>query len=487
MQDTLPDRLPVAERHRRPDQGGGTAADGTPAAPERRIRALVIADSCNPEWESIPLVGWSHANALRAHVDVHIATRSWNAEALTRAGLVEDRDFTALNTEALFNPMQRLVQRISGPNKGWAMLTALSIPSYLWLEHLLWRRLGPDLRAGRFDLVHRITPLSPAVPSPIAGHCRRLGIPFILGPLNGGLPWPPSFPGLRGQEGEFLSHLREAHRLLPGYRATRRRASAIVIGSNSALADLPKRWHAKSVYVPENGIELARFPAPAPRTPESYRNRPLRAVFLGRLVPYKGADMLIEAAAPFLADGRLTLQILGFGPEREPLEQLVARLGLAGPVGFSGKISHHDVARWFADADLLTFPSVHEFGGAVVLEAMAMGVVPVVVNYGGPAELVSPSSGFLLPMGTREQVVAALRQTLERIINEPQCLASRSAMAISRARGLFAWSSKARQTLEVYRWVLGLRADKPDQSLPFADPSPVAAAPEPLSVAAVAP
>jgi glycosyltransferase involved in cell wall biosynthesis len=437
---------------------------------ERRIRALVIAESCNPEWESIPLVGWSHANALRQHVDIHIATRSWNAAALIRAGLVEGQDFTALNTEALFKPMDRLVRWISGPNKGWAMLTALTIPSYLWLEHLLWRRLGRAIRAGQFDLVHRLTPLSPAVPSPIAGHCRRAGVPFILGPLNGGLPWPASFPGLRRQEGEWLSHLRGAYRLLPGYRATRRRAAAIMVGGASALADLPQRWHAKTVYVPENGIELSRFPAPPPRSPDSFVGRPLHAVFLGRLVPYKGADMLIEAAALLLADGRLTLDILGFGPEREPLEKLAARLGLADKIGFAGKISHHDVAGRFRRADLFLFPSVHEFGGAVVLEAMAMGVVPIVVDYGGPAELVSPASGFAIPLGTRDQVVAGLRQVLQQVVQSPQCLAPLSAQAMLRARSLFAWSAKARQTLEVYRWALGRRDQKPELRLPLADP-----------------
>jgi glycosyltransferase involved in cell wall biosynthesis len=222
--------------------------------------------------------------------------------------------------------------------------------------------------------------------------------------------------------------------------------------------------------VPENGIDLSRFPPPANRSPESYRNRPLRAVFLGRLVPYKGAAMLLEAAAPLLADGRLTLDIIGFGPEREPLEQLAARLGLAERIVFSGKISHHDVAARFSQADVLTFPSVHEFGGAVVLEAMAMGVVPIVVNYGGPAELVSPASGFAIPLGTREQIVADLRDVLQRIVQSPHCLAPMSTQATRRARELFSWPAKARQTLEVYRWVLGRRATKPDLELPFADP-----------------
>jgi len=179
--------------------------------------------------------------------------------------------------------------------------------------------------------------------------------------------------------------------------------------------------------------------------------------------------MLVEAAAPLLLAGRLSLEIIGFGPELEPLEQLVARLGLVGRVTFGGKISHHDVAARFGAADLLTFPSVHEFGGAVVLEAMAMGAVPIVVDYGGPAELVTPACGYLLPMGDRAAVVASLRATLEEILRSPESLAPLSAQARHRARTLFAWSAKARQTLEVYRWVLGRRAEKPSSAMPFPD------------------
>ena len=436
---------------------------------EPRIRALVIADSCNPEWESIPLVGWSHYQALTEVADIHLVTRTRNREALVRIGLVEGVDFTAIDTESMVKPLERLVQRVAGPNKGWAMVTAMSLPSYWMFEHRLWRQFAADLRGGRFDVVHRITPLAAPVPSILAPRCRRIGVPFVLGPLNGGLPWPPGFPNLQRQEGEWLSKLREAYRLVPGYRATRRSASAIMVGGASALADLPPRWHDKTVYVPENGIEPSRFPKPAIRSPDSYAGRPLRAVFLGRLVPYKGADMLIEAAAPLLAAGRLTLQIIGFGPEREALDAQVAALGIAAQVDFTGKMSHFDVGAHLARADIMPFPSVHEFGGAVVLEAMAMGVVPIVVAYGGPRELISPASGFGLALGTREQIVADLRQTLERLVDAPEQLAAMSAAAVARAHTRFAWPAKARQTLEVYRWVLGRRADRPDWGLPFTD------------------
>ena len=223
------------------------------------------------------------------------------------------------------------------------------------------------------------------------------------------------------------------------------------------------------MYVPENGIDPARFPRPALRTAESYRDRPLRAVFLGRLVPYKGADMVIEAATPLLRAGSLTLDVIGEGPEMMRLVTMAATAGVSQAVAFAGKVPHGELAARLQLADLLTFPSVHEFGGAVVLEGMAAGIVPVVVEYGGPAELVSPASGILIPLGDRAAIVASLRAALERLTADAGQLAEMSRHAVERAFGLFTWPAKARQTAEVYRWVLGQRADKPGSALPFPD------------------
>jgi glycosyltransferase involved in cell wall biosynthesis len=426
---------------------------------------LVIADQCNPEWESVPLVGWSHFHALGELADLHLVTRSWNRPALERAGLVSDRDFTSFDTSALFHPMETLVRLISGPNKGWAMLTALSLPSYLLFEYLLWRHFRKDLKAGRFDLVHRITPLSPAVPSLLAARCQKIGVPFVLGPLNGGLPWPPSFPNLQRQDGELLSRFRNAYRLMPAYRATRRCAAAIIVGGRHVLNDMPEKWHRKCVYVPENGIDLARFPPPTVRPP----SKVLRVAYLGRLVPAKGADMLIEAAAPLLSAGQMTLDIIGDGPERARVEALTKNCGVGDKVRFVGPIPHPRVAAHLSQYDLLGFPSVHEFGGAVVLEAMAMGVVPLVVDYGGPSELVSPNTGFAVPLGTRAEVVAATRRVLEQIVASAEMLQPMSVKAAFRARRLFSWPAKARQTFEVYRWALGQLPSRPDFGLPFPD------------------
>jgi len=112
-----------------------------------------------------------------------------------------------------------------GSQKGWTILTALSLLSYHYFETLTWRRFGARVRAREFDIVHRLTPLSPAVPSPIARRCARAGVPFVLGPINGGLPWPAGFGHVRAREKEWLSYARGVHRWLPasGRPAPKRR------------------------------------------------------------------------------------------------------------------------------------------------------------------------------------------------------------------------------------------------------------------------
>ncbi|MBB2159000.1 glycosyltransferase family 4 protein [Gluconacetobacter sacchari] len=434
----------------------------------RRLRVLILAESCNPEWSSVPLVGWSHYEALSRVADVHLVTRVRNRPALDRCGLKEGQDYTAINTEFLFEPIARLVRWISGPNKGWAVVTALTIPSYLLFELIARKRFKKRLR--EFDLVHRITPVSPAVPSPMATWCRRAGVPFVLGPLNGGLPWPKEFPNLRKQEGEWLSGFRSLFRALPGYRSTRNAAAAIIAGGKSAFREIPGIWKDKVVYIPENAFDPSRFPVPTHRrSAQDYQGRPLRAIYLGRLVPYKGCDMLLEAAADLLRQGRMTMTVVGSGPESKRIRNLIARLDIGHAVECTGELPHRQVAEYLRRADILTFPSVHEFGGAVVLEAMAMGVVPVISDYGGPAELASPHCAFLVPLQERDAYIQAFRDVLHTIASDPARLLPLAENGRQRADKLFTWPQKAEQILAVYRWVLGQETTRPDWGIPFKD------------------
>ena len=216
------------------------------------------------------------------------------------------------------------------------------------------------------------------------------------------------------------------------------------------MQQLPQAYAGKTHYIIDNAIDPTRFTQPRHRQPAL----PLQLLFVGRLVPYKGADMAIEAAEPLLADGRAELTIVGDGPERQRLHELAARSAKPSAIRFTGEIPHKQIGEHFAAADLFVFPSIREFGGAVVLEAMAMGAVPIIVNYGGPAELVTKESAYCLDIGPRAQIVQSLRNTLETIAADPSVLLQKITNGQHRVRSELTWHAKAEQVVNVYRKVL---------------------------------
>lgn len=424
-----------------------------------RPRVLVIAEAANPEWMSVPLVGWSLAHALREVAKVTLVTQIRNRDAILRAGYRENADFVAIDSEAFARPMHRLGALLrGGKGKGWTTSTAIGALAYPYFERLVWDRFGADIAAGAYDLVHRVTPVSPTVNGGLARRCKRAGVPFVLGPLNGGVPWPAAFDRERRQEREWLSYVRGVYKVLPGRKSTIDASAAILAGSRHTLGELPRGAQPRAIWLPENAIDPARFDLDRPRPPFE---PPLRSAFVGRLVPYKGPDMALTAALPLLKDGRMRFDVLGDGPMMPALRALVSEAGVEDAVTFHGMVPHVEVERVLGRADVLAFPSIREFGGGVVLEAMALGTVPVVVNYAGPGELVTPDTAIPLPLGDRESIVAAMREALEALAADASRLGPLSEAGRSMVRDHFTWAAKARQVRDVYDWVLGRRADKP--------------------------
>lgn len=415
-------------------------------------RILLIAEEANPDWVSVPLVGWSLATAIARITPAHLVTHVRNQAAILKAGLIEGRDFTAIDSEAVARPLWRVSNLLRGrAGGGWTTMQAFAAVSYYYFEWLVWKRFGSAILRGDFDVVHRITPLSPTIPSILAKKCRRAGVPFVVGPLNGGVPWPRGFESARRKEREWLSYLRSAYRFMPAYKSMLESAAALVVGSKDTLQQIPSAFRHKCIYLPENAIDPDRFSLTA--KPVSMGR--LRACFVGRLVPYKGPDMLLEALAPLLRGGRLRLDVIGDGPLMPTLHDLVRKERLEESVTLHGWIDHRNVQKVMCQSQLLIFPSIREFGGGVVLEAMALGLVPVVVDYAGPGELVGDGIGLKVRIGQRDEIVANLRTAVEALCDKPEQIANMSETARKRARTLFTWDAKAEQVMQIYDWVLG--------------------------------
>jgi glycosyltransferase involved in cell wall biosynthesis len=413
----------------------------------RGLRVLLIAEACNPAWSSVPLVGYRLYRALSRRLDVTLVTQIRNRTELL-AQLGADSRIVFIDSERLAGPCHRIGNLLTlGRGVGWTTRQCLMWLPYLYFEYLTYRRLRRELAARAFDIVHRVTPLSPTYPSPLASWTR---VPFVLGPLNGGLPWPAAWRHARIAEMEWLSYVRNFYRLLPYVTRTYERAACVIAGSRYTLLALPRVIRQRAVYLPENGIDPGRF-TDAGRVPPS-RVTPFKILFVGRLVPYKGADMVLAAyagSAELRAHARV--EIVGEGPQRAELSRFVRYHNLQSHVGFTGNLPQAEVARHFRESSVFAFPSVREFGGGVIMEAMACGLPCVVVDYGGPGEYVTPDTGVKLRIRCREALIADLRDALIALWREPQRLDKMSARSAERARCAFTWDEKARVIEELYR------------------------------------
>ena len=431
----------------------------------RRLRPLLIAEGANPVLTSASLVGWSCVKAIAQVTDAHIVTQWRNRDDFVRAGLVEGRDFTAIDTRRTQGFAWRLTKLLSGRNNfSWSLYAILSNLAYPFFERAVWKQFAPRLKAGEFDVVHRILPLSPTTPSWMAGRLARIGVPLILGPLNGGVPWPKGFDEVRRLEKDRAGGLRNLYRLQPGSRSTREQAGVIITGSRTTLREIPVPLHDKCVFIPENAIDTARFtlsPKPA-RAPG-----PLRVAFVGRLVALKGVDMLLEAAAPLVRAGKVQIDIIGDGPERTRLQAIIDKEQIQQHARLDGWIDHSQLQPRLQQGDVLAFPSIREFGGGAVLEAMALGLPPIVLDHGGPPELVPPGTGYVLPLQNRDQIIADLRAMLVTLSQDPSVLEPMGLAAQEHVRRFYTWQAKAEQMVEVYRWALRQRKDKPCWGMPM--------------------
>jgi glycosyltransferase involved in cell wall biosynthesis len=419
------------------------------------LRILLLSDYCNPEWPSLPVVAYNQAKALADHAEVVLVTQVRNRPAIEKRGGAGKCRIVYLDTEYVAAPLHQLGTFIRRDEQyAQTVVVAMAWPSQIAFEWEAWKLFKDDLRGGAFDIVQRLTPMSPTLPSPMA---RWSPVPFVLGPLNGALAWPPGFEHELRREREYLRYVRAAYKVMPFYRSTYARSRCILAAFQHTIDDLPASARARTIDFPEVGVDPEIFAWPGER-PERDR---LTFLYAGRLVPYKCPDVALEAFAASPELRRHRLLVVGDGPERPRLEAFVAEKRLEGTVEILGKRPQKEVGQLMRDADVFVFPSVRELGAGVVVEAMACGCVPVAVNYGGPATLITDDTGRRVPLGRKADLVTSFREELERLAADRPLIRRMSRAAYERAVGKYSWDVKARKLVEVYDWILGRRAERP--------------------------
>lgn len=239
------------------------------------------------------------------------------------------------------------------------------------------------------------------------------------------------------------------------------RADAVTVVSRFLEAKLRDAGYEGPIDLVPTGVRMAAFPfRGGPRPGDAPR-----LLFVGRLVPGKGVDVLLDALARVRASGpAATLRVLGDGPLRGELERAARARGLDEAVRFLGARPHADVRAELEQADLVVVPSqvmangLAEGSSVVSKEAQAVGVPVVATRVGGiPETLPPPLRDDLVPPGSDEALAAAIVHLWEqRAVWSERIGLQREWIATE-----FAWERVARRLSDVYERLLAERPPGP--------------------------
>ena len=406
------------------------------------MRIIIVADNASSLFGGEAFIPFNYFRLLRArNADVRLVVHARNRlELSSRFPDDGDRIFFVEDTwlhKALFRFGQYLPRRLADATTGLVIHLTTQLSQ---------RRIVRDLvKTHDIDVVHQPIPVSPKTPSQIWG----LGIPVIIGPLNGGMEYPPAFRREQGKLSRFallvgraLANL--ANLLIPGKRLAR----FILVANRRTQDALPAGIGGQIIEVVENGVDFKIWQKTScDRTPDSS----VRFVFIGRLIDWKAVEIVLEALHRLQGRVSASLEIIGDGPMRQSWETAADELDLKSVVTFSGFKSQRDCAERLNNADALVLPSLFECGGAVVLEAMAVGLPVIATAWGGPLDYLDQTCGILVAPDSREALVAGFADGMQALAQSPELRIKMGEAGYSRARQQFDWERKIDQILELYQ------------------------------------
>lgn len=293
--------------------------------------------------------------------------------------------------------------------------------------------------AGRFAVVHQTEPNSPVTVRSLSRVCYN-----AIGPINGNIYYPELF---RRGEGVGASLRRKLHFPLQRlskilFPRAKRVDLVFAAGGERTVRSLIAAGYSAKIIKTTIDCGIPDDVVDRPKIAHTQQN--FHFVHYGRLVYHKGTWLAIESLKQ--ADDRVTLDIIGNGPELERCQRLVRELRLDKRVRFLPWFeSHHELLDALRKYRGMVLPTFQDANGIVVQEALAIGLPPICLNWGGPQLLIEHGvSGFLIDPTSAADITAKIAEALDRLSREPE-LAERMSVA-GRARAeTWRWSRVARE------------------------------------------
>lgn len=201
------------------------------------------------------------------------------------------------------------------------------------------------------------------------------------------------------------------------YKRACEKAKGVIAISESVSNSIIKYYPniKKKITTIYNGINLANFDK---SSCEYNINKIPTILFIGRLIPQKGVNLLIEAISKL--DDKLKCYIIGDGSERKALEQLSMELGVQDRVEFLG--IKRNISEWHKKSDIFVHPAIWEEGfGITIVESMASGLPCIAFNKGAIPEIIENEvSGFIVDEENSDKLAYAIKKAIRIMDTNPE-------------------------------------------------------------------
>lgn len=403
-----------------------------------QLKILIVCEHASSTFGGEAMLPLKYFNYLKKlNQDVYLLTHE------RARGSFEDTTnvFFMPDTKAhifLYKLGQRLPHRID-------VMTTAAVSHYI-TQIYQWLYAKRIVKLKNIDVIHEPAPVSPKQPSLMFG----LGVPVVIGPMNGGMDFPNAFKYMSGKferviqvAARLVSHVFNI--LMPGKLF----AARLIVANQRTEEALPYLRLGTISRIVENAADQVKQKNLQAGEAKDQDTK-IRVLFVGRLVDWKVVDILIDVFSS-ISNRNIHLDIVGDGSEMAALKTQAKSLD---NVTFHGWVEHSALNSFYDAADIFVLPSVRECGGAVILEAMARGVPAIATRWGGPVDYIADGTGILIEPVSRDYMVNEFKKHIEDLASDTEKRKALGKKALEHIAQNFLWESKVKTMIGVYQEVV---------------------------------
>ena len=389
---------------------------------------LISAYGCEPLKGSEAGVGWNWVIQMAQHNRLHVITRANNQasiEAHLPNNLKNNIIFHYYDAPSFIRQLKKRAKR-------------------LYFYYFVWQiGIIPIVRhiikTERIDYTMHLTFGSMWMPT----FLPFFSTSFIWGPIGGGDCEPRPFLKLLPFKQKVIQSFRYVMNALsfmhPGVMFAAYRAKVILARTPNTARAIPNCFRAKVQTILETAMEDSVFEH---KCVYQLNDDVVRMITTGRLLPNKNILTAVKSLGYIPKDYRVRLTIIGSGYQRREIEETAKRIGRSQDVVIIDELPREEVLAVVERSDIFLFPSLREGGSWSLMEAMAIGLPVICLDWAGMAIITDDNCAIRLPVSNPEQMPKDMAGAIITLIKNPGLREAMGKAGRNRIKEVYNWKTK---------------------------------------------